>query len=171
MRFQQIGIKPEVVHIAVDEMRDGLAVRDRIGGADERQRRDDHFVAWFDASQVQGDLQRGRAVDNGYRVLGACDLGQAAFEFINVFADRRHPAGIDALFDVRPLIAAEFGFVQRDKRFGLAENLAQAGKQLLFKRIVFFGHGVLLRCCSGQLCMQPGWPGFGTIRRFLPGRA
>ena len=81
-------IDPQRLVGGVDEMRDGAAIGDRVGRGDEREGRCQHLVAGLHAAEQEGDVQGGRAVARGDRLIGADDLGQHLLEPVDVAAHR-----------------------------------------------------------------------------------
>ena len=96
-----------VVRLRVDEHRPRAGVADRVGGRDEGERRDQHLVVRLDAGDEQRDVQRRGAVDGGHREARRRRARPAPLEPVDVRADRRDPAGVEAFLDVAPLVPAD----------------------------------------------------------------
>ena len=122
------GVDAERDGLRVDEVRHRVRVRHRVGGGDEGQRRHQHLVAGLHAGEQQADVQRRGAVRRRDGVRGAGDGGEVALEAIDERADRRDPAGVEALLDVLPFAAGELGLVQRDRAGRGADDAAHRGE-------------------------------------------
>src|SRR5262249_7225140 len=98
----------------VDKVWHGAAVSDGIGGGYKSHRRHEHFVARLYPSQLQGYVQRCRAIDNRDGVLGAGAFNECRLEASDEFTDGRDVSGVETLVGVAPFVTGEARLVWRD---------------------------------------------------------
>jgi len=82
-------------------------------------------------SQFEGDMQGGGSVNDCHRMLGASVANKVGFELIHKLAHGRDKSGIDALFDIFPLVSMESRFMQRIRFSCIRENFAQSVNHLV----------------------------------------
>src|SRR5690606_34212949 len=74
---------------------------------DDRERRHDHFVTFADVQRLHSSIQRGSSVAHGDPVLAAQPCGELLFELRDERPLGRDPSGVNALTQVRFLVAIQ----------------------------------------------------------------
>ena len=128
-----LRIEAQAFFFAVAEMRNCPAVAERVGRSDKSKIGHEHLVTALHPAEQQADVQRGRAVGHRNGALRTGVFGQLFLKQVYVFAYRRNPARIDALFKVHPFVSPEMRLMQPDERLftvhGLLDRL-QDGFQI-----------------------------------------
>jgi hypothetical protein len=115
VRAQRNGIHAEGALLAVDEVGRRAAIDHRVRRCNEAQSGHEHFVPGFHPGESQTDVQRRSTVHDGHHVLCPSICSQLRLEAVDPLADRRDKRAVEALLEVRPLIAGEARLMKRDR--------------------------------------------------------
>jgi len=73
--------------IGIHKVGDSIAMGYSVGSGYKGQRWHQHFVAWLDSSNKQGQLQGRCAIHNGHYMLRTGDPDQHLLESLRIFAN------------------------------------------------------------------------------------
>jgi hypothetical protein len=135
--YQFSGIYAQSTFFAIHKMGDRTAVGDSVGRCHERKSWHENLVTRRYPSQFEGDMQGGGSVNDCHRMLGASVAGKVDFESIYKLAHRRDKSGIEALFDIFPLVSMESRLMQRIGFGCIRENFAQCTNHLVCQGAIY----------------------------------
>jgi len=114
-RLHRARIKAQRVRVDVGENRRRAGVGDGVGGRDEGQIGNNHFVAWAQSQRGEREMQAGRAVADRERIFGAAIAGEIRLELIDILPDRRYPSGVQRIENELLLARSDQRFRNRDE--------------------------------------------------------
>jgi len=108
-RAGERGIHVPAALLGIDEDGLGAEIGDGRRGSDEGQRRAEDFVAGSDASQAQGEMERGGTGRDGDGMLRTDEPGEIFLESIEIRTCRRDPIGFEGFEDEFDFCATDVG--------------------------------------------------------------
>ena len=134
MRAERDGIEREARLFDVAKMRNGAGIGDGVGGGDEADRRDDHFIASLHAGEYEREVQRRCAVHASNGAASAQALCEEGFEGVDGGADGRDPAGFHRLRDGGDFGWPNLRLVQGNRSALRGNDLTHGGEHVVRRR-------------------------------------
>ena len=109
------GSMTKRVGVDIGQHRRCAGVGNRVRRRDKGQIGNDDLIARLQPERCKREMKAGRAVAHRKRIFGSAVARKFVLEFIDVFADRRYPSGIQRVQDEFLLARADERFRNRDK--------------------------------------------------------